>query len=182
MRVLTLDNQKFVRHCKALEDKCICFEPDLIVGIANGGVRVAEKMFKTLPHCKILLQRPSTKVKNRRLFRYIAVLPAKVLDLMRMGESLLLQRFHPKKNVRVNLSQELKSTIAKAHNILIVDDAVDSGVTLKAIVNAVRQAAPDSLIKSAVITVTTKSPVIMPDFYIYNNRTLIRFPWSKDKK
>lgn len=67
-----------------------------------------------------------------------------------------------------------------AQNILIVDDAVDSGATLLAVVEAVRIDMPGAEVRSAVITQTTPSPVITPDYTLYNNRTLIRFPWSMD--
>ena len=32
----------------------------------------------------------------------------------------------------------------------------------------------------AVVTVTSVKPLIMPDYFLYNNRTLVRFPWSID--
>ena len=67
--------------------------------------------------------------------------------------------------------------------ILIVDDACDSGSTLRAVMDAVRKISPERVvIKTAVITTTTYRPVVSPDFSLYRNRTLIRFPWSKDMK
>jgi hypoxanthine phosphoribosyltransferase len=64
--------------------------------------------------------------------------------------------------------------------VLVVDDAVDSGATLIAVLDAVYKAAGSSKVRSAAITVTTENPMVMPDYYLYHDETLIRFPWSID--
>lgn len=64
--------------------------------------------------------------------------------------------------------------------VLIVDDAVDSGATLKAVVDKFKTVFPDKEIKTAAITVTGKKVMYYPDFCVYNNGTLIRTPWSID--
>ncbi len=69
----------------------------------------------------------------------------------------------------------------RARKILVVDDAVDSGYTLSHVLEAVKAVLPAGAeVRSAVITVTTDDPLVMPDFYLYNDKTLVRFPWAMD--
>ncbi|MBC7799187.1 MAG: hypothetical protein H7Z10_01075, partial [Gemmatimonadaceae bacterium] len=64
--------------------------------------------------------------------------------------------------------------------VLIVDDAVDSGATLAAVLAEVRRLAPPGArIETAAITVTTAAPIATPDHALFN-RQLCRFPWSMD--
>jgi hypoxanthine phosphoribosyltransferase len=66
--------------------------------------------------------------------------------------------------------------------ILVVDDAVDSGRTLEVVLRWLRGRCPDAEVRSAVLTVTTPRPLLIPDFYLYYPDVLIRFPWSLDNK
>ena len=70
----------------------------------------------------------------------------------------------------------------RKRKVLLVDDAIDSGATLLLIKQYLLNEFPDIDVKIAVITVTTRHPLVMADYYRYNNRTLIRFPWSNDIK
>ena len=86
---------------------------------------------------------------------------------------------------KVNIGKARKVILPELRgfrSILIVDDAVDSGKTLKTIVDEVRKKYLTAEIKTAVITVTTKQPIILPDYYLFYNHTLIRFPWSADSR
>lgn len=64
--------------------------------------------------------------------------------------------------------------------LLVVDDAVDSGVTLATVLNVLRALCPAGTeIRSAVVTVTLDGPLIQPDFALHRG-ILCRFPWSFD--
>ena len=64
--------------------------------------------------------------------------------------------------------------------VLVVDDAVDSGVTLDTVFRSLRETAPpDTEVRAAVVTVTLDRPLIEPDFTLYRG-VLCRFPWSFD--
>ena len=78
------------------------------------------------------------------------------------------------------LRERLRSGAGKS--VLVVDDAVDSGNTLLSVVKGIRIAAPDAEVHNAVMTQTFPKPVIEPDVALWNDGTLIRFPWSKDAK
>jgi hypothetical protein len=53
---------------------------------------------------------------------------------------------------------------------------------VRGIVDAILAANPRARVKVLAITVTTTSPMIMADYYIYYDSVLVRFPWSKDYK
>lgn len=184
MKVITLDQTKFTAECRRLADEVISsgFKPDLIVGIRTGGEYVAREVMQAFPDARLAiveLQRPSTRSKS--LFRsLLRRLPRRVLDIMRMAEAQLLA-LKPKGCVPdIALPQGLVGDGVR--KILVVDDAVDSGVTLSVIVKAIRREHPAATVRTSVITVTTLRPLIRPDHSLYNNRTLIRFPWSMDMK
>ena len=76
----------------------------------------------------------------------------------------------------------LKKMLSEKENkkILIIDDAIDSGDTLSAIVETLKKTNPKAKVATAVLTETTKNPAIRADYTLYRNQTLIRFPWSND--
>ena len=66
-------------------------------------------------------------------------------------------------------------------NILIIDDAIDTGKTMFIVKSNLNKLFPNAQIKNAVISWTIESSIIKPDYYLFKN-VLVRFPWSKDYK
>lgn len=184
MKVITLDGQNFTHACRDLAREVAAsgFAPAIIIGIRTGGEYVAREFAPFFPASQLAiieLQRPATSAKS--LFRsLLASLPLPVLDFMRMAESRVLSLLPRRSVPRINLPASLASALPGS--LLVVDDAADSGVTLRAVTDALRRERPDADIRTAVLTVTTPLPAIRPDFALYRNRTLIRFPWSLDQK
>lgn len=178
--VITLDKQSFGEVCLRLQRlvQQSGFKPDLVLSIATGGVYVGEKLFAGADHLSVRLQRPGTRAKTPLLKDMMKHLPVGVLNAMRITEASLLDLM-PKRVVDP-ATVTLPSEVARYKNILIADDAVDSGATMLAVRDAVAAMAPGTRIATAAITVTTLKPLIKPDFAIFNNLTLIRFPWSLD--
>lgn len=179
MKVVTLDTKALSAACLRLEEAARGFAPDLIVGIATGGDEVARRMFGDLPHTSVRCRRPGSETKdgNPRLFGFIRRLPRPVRDLMRIAEAHWLAARGTRAEERaVEVSPEAAGAIARASRILVVDDAADSGATLAAVLRAIGPKA----VAVAVLTVTTPDPAVRPDYTLYDNRTLLRFPWSKD--
>ena len=177
MKVLTLDNESFGTACvglqKAVEDAR--FVPDMVLGIESGGRYVAEKVFTDVPHCYVTLRRPSTAAKTGLMRRLVRKLPRAVNDALRILESRMLMLRHAKP---IAFSGTLPAAVTAATHILVVDDAVDSGVTMRSIQDAVKAYNPSACVECAAITVTTRRPLVTPKFHLYN--CLIRFPWSAD--
>lgn len=181
MKVITFDNKDLENHAASLAEMARGFKPDLIIGIITGGAVLGCMMKDKFPeasYIEIGNQRAGTKAK-KYLHNILKRLPRFITDSLRIIES----KYLSKKRIeikRIELADDLKCKIRDAQRILIVDDAVDSGATLSGVVNAVRGANRDAEIKTATITITTSSPIIIPDYFIYNSNILIRFPWSND--
>ncbi len=185
MKVVTLDPAGFTAACRRLAEtvRADGYAPRLIVGIRNGGGYVAEEMAPLFPDSMLAfveLRRPSSARKGRGLGRLLSRLPRRVLDLLRMAEARLLALRPRPSCPRIEILSELRRQLPG--QVLVVDDAVDSGITMQAVVEALRRARPDVEVRAAVITVTTGRPSVSPDYTLYNNHTLIRFPWSIDMK
>ena len=181
MRVLTLTPDIFREHCLRLQAEAELFCPDLIVTIARGGDFVGELMFPEVTHISVKRQRPSTETKQDLgyLAKFIRTLPVCLRNAIRITESACTSAGkHPA--APLSLGNKETNIISKASRILVVDDAVDSGATLAAVIDAINTIPGDRTVASAAITVTKRNPLISPDYTLYNNRTLVRFPWSMD--
>lgn len=178
-RVVTLDNTALAEVCARLERSVLSsgFRPEVILSIATGGVKVGELMFKKLPHLTTKLQRPTTKAKKSLVKNIVKRLPRPIQDAMRVAEAGILELAPTRP---ADSSQVILPPLEGFKRILVVDDAVDSGVTLEAVLSAVKQTAEEAIVLSAAITVTTRQPLVTPEYAIFNNLTLIRFPWSMD--
>lgn len=169
------------------------YQPSLIVGIRTGGLVVAEAMAghasAALPVLPVTSRRASTDAKSRLplLRATLAALPRPAVDLLRRVEHRLFiaprgsrprPQFiddHEVAEISRWLSQQ-----APPRRVLVVDDAVDSGVTLATVLQHLSAACPsDTEIRSAVITQTLERPLTRPD-YVLMEGTLCRFPWSFD--
>lgn len=193
--VKTIDNIGLQDASNALSSLILQnFVPDIIIGIRTGGYVIAEIMAKELQQKPLLLaisrQRNGTqkKTKVKYLKKILSLLPYKVTDYLRIIEHKYLhskpaaahQSFSPNIDELATLRGALRTR--ENYKILIVDDAIDSGETMKAVLDVVRaEASSASVIKTAAITVTTDSPLVQPDYALYRH-VLCRLPWSFDYK
>ena len=197
MQVLTLDSAAFDHHAAKLakmveEDSADRF--DAIVAVRRGGAFVCDAFCRHFPKSRyetrydVTLQRPSTKRKTGTLSLILKRLPLPLLDLMRMGESIMLTLRKKIKTSSETPSVEIPESLGHILNeidsprILLIDDAIDSGDTLFAIAKTLRETNEKAIVRIAVMTETTSNPRIRADYSLYRNKTLIRFPWSNDYK
>jgi hypoxanthine phosphoribosyltransferase len=184
MEVITLNHKAFVEKCAELNSK-LDFQPDMIVGILNGGGYVV-KEFHGIEFKLVKLQRDNW-LKNHFLVKFLLkLLPYAISNKLRRIESkkarqsvqtidlnVLKQRI-----VEFKIDNDLKD---KINNILIVDDAIDTGKTMFVVKNSLTKLFSNATIKIAVISWTIEESIIKPDYCLFKN-TLVRFPWSKDYK
>lgn len=180
-RVVTFSTESLDSACKRLEQLVAStgYEPDCVLGIKTGGWEVAKLMWVGRRHEFVTVQRPSTKNKGALFTKLMRCLPYPVLDFLRKLEARILSLRKPSK---VAAEEILLPDLSGVERLIIIDDAVDSGSTLKSVFDAVREALPHADVLSAVITLTRRDAIFKPDFALYNDQTLIRFPWSKDYK
>jgi len=190
----TLDAPRFAAACASLMQQAIDrYGPDLLVGVRTGGLVVAEAMADSVQHrirvMPLTCRRASTAAKSRfkLLPAILAALPQPAVDGMRWLEHRLLSALRRRKaapqeidHVEAMAIGEYLNAHPEARRVLVVDDAVDSGVTLATVLRLLREAAPDGTeLRSAVVTVTLEQPLVEPDITLYRG-VLCRFPWSFD--
>jgi len=190
MEFINLFGNDFDNACKELRilvEKT--YHPDMIVGIATGGAVVLSKMgyendIKTLV---IKKQRPFTRTKEKYKFHsWLPYLPEKINNLLRMIELGFNEYQFNKSTIKNKNSDKVVilsgniDELYESKKILIVDDSVDSGSTLKSCMEYICTKVPETAeIRTASINVTFKYPEITPTYSLYN-RTIVRYPWAND--
>lgn len=162
-------------------------EQVLVVGIASGGAVIAEEVNRELEGTGIenrifmvKCQRPSSKIKTSYLARLalniMATLPQFVSNLSRQLEHAVLSKTR-NKNREVFIDRD--ASLVSPDIVVLVDDAVDSGYSMKAVFDYLSCRFANAKIVSSAYVVTQDDPVFMPEFY-YKKSELVRFPWSSD--
>jgi len=177
-KVITLSAASFKEECARLSKTCEIYGVDVVLGIESGGKYVAEQILPGLPHCSIALRRPSTDMKGGLITKVLQRLPRKVADVLRVIEARMLEMRGAR---TIHYDGPMPEELSGANSVLVVDDAVDSGATMMAVLEAVRGYCPGAVVHTAAIVVTTANPMIKPDVTLYED-VLIRFPWSKDSR
>ncbi|MBQ9077302.1 MAG: hypothetical protein IJY31_05605 [Muribaculaceae bacterium] len=196
MRVVTLRQKEFEQACFRLaKDVALEYSPDVVIGILTGGGYLGRIIYDVLNddgtkmYVEAEAHRPGHVVRSGGAVKKIlAIMPRRILDLLRMLESRLLEWHYSVKSpeardVSINMPENVHDRLlAGGCRILVVDDAIDSGGTMASVKDFLAGEYPGNEIKTAVITVTTASPVVEADFSLYCDRVLVRFPWSNDMK
>ena len=175
---------------ESLRDDCVDwaekikkeFQPDLIVYIAKGGYLIG-KAFQEVFNCRMIgvdATRKGNKIKEL-LTPILTHLPKKLLNIARSVEMRSgVHNQHSERSVVFHDCDEVD--MDSVEKILIVDDAVDTGYSLKAVAEKVREKYPNAKIKRAALNVWKQSEeVVQCDFHKYCD-TILRTPMSKDSK
>jgi hypoxanthine phosphoribosyltransferase len=187
MKVIDLLNGDLENACIRLS-KQIDRQFDLVIGIAEGGRFVAECLAKelNLPILFVKKQRPFTE-KKRKLGKILPFFPQFLKNMFRIMEGIFYEwSFDGKwkdesKNV-VFVSQHVDVLYApEIQNVLLVDDSIDRGATVKDCMQFLLNCRNDLSIHVAVLTQTFKRPLYDADYKLYSS-VLIRYPWSSDVK
>jgi hypoxanthine phosphoribosyltransferase len=190
----TLHQSAFEAACAELMRQVEAhFQPTLIVGIRSGGLIVAQSMADSAQQgvdvLPVTSRRSSTAAKERVPFMgaILKMLPRPAVDALRRIEHRWMtagraRRSHEQwvdmREVET-VAQRLQSMLAP-RRLLVVDDAVDSGVTFAAVMQRLKAACPHGTeFHAAAITQTMSHPLLVPDDVLYHG-ALCRFPWSFD--
>lgn len=195
--VRTLTDAAFGAACAELMAQVErTYAPSLLVGVRTGGLVVAEKMACVVPSlptgipvAPLTCRRAATIAKARlpMLGQALSALPRSVTDALRIAELRLSAGRRRARAPTQAVDQAEADAIATyvragppGQRLLVVDDAVDSGVTLCAVLRVLRGLCPeDTEIRSAAVTVTLDRPLVEPDFALHRG-VLCRFPWALD--
>ncbi len=188
--VLTLSKAQFSEACISLGKKIIKIgEPDLVVVVPRAGIFIWNELsiqpdFIGVKAVQLRTQRPFTKHKGKRVVKWILTrLPRKANNFLRHLETTareLKYLFSTSIESRaIDCNKETLNAIIAAEKIVVIDDAIDSGVSIKSIIDFISLNNPLAAVHVAVITTTFRNPAVSADVSLYD-RTIIRFPWAED--
>lgn len=194
MKVINLLDNDFNEACHKLARLVKTdYSPDVLIGVLTGGGVVARAMLDKFDkpgfkpaYLEYKVQRNLTTKKEKiGLRKLLVLLPSFMVKLLINVEVQFLElkskirspQRHISKELHLSLKDQFQNCGAK--EILIVDDCIDTGATLKTLIDTIKQINSNLIIRVAVITVTHNKPVITPDYQLFS-RTICRFPWSME--
>ena len=184
--------QKIELNRKELENVCNSwarrisesYQPDLIIYIAKGGYLIGREMRDVfnVPMIGIGTSRDGNNFKEK-IGPFIAMLPNFVRNILISIE--MKSNKHGKNTERhVHFLDDIeeKIDVKTIKSILVAEDSVDTGHSLKQSLEEIKKVFPDAEIKVASLNVWDKSKdIVSVDYSLYQN-TLIKAPMSKDSK
>ncbi|MGN8759521.1 phosphoribosyltransferase family protein [Acidaminococcus fermentans] len=160
------------------------YHPDLVIYVARGGYLIGQDIanYFKVPAVGIYAQRKGNKLKES-LKDILKCLPRPITKMLREIElNSGVHRAIPERKVFWDADYSNSKEVIQAQKILIVDDSVDTGYSMKALIPTIKQTTQAGMIKIAAINVWTKSQdVIHTDYFNYKD-TIIVTPMSNDSK
>lgn len=184
MNCFELSIHNFEEECRNwAEEIKTSYEPDIVIYIAKAGYLIGKTMSEVygVPLLGIVAMRKGNKLKSV-VGPLFSLLPCCIRN--KLIEIELSSGFHKMDSERhVEFISDIDGfPVKEIRNILIVDDSVDTGYTLKAVKEAVQKYFTEAIIRTAGFNVWDKSKeVITTDFALFSN-TIIKAPMSKDSK
>lgn len=176
------------------------FAPSFVVAVLKGGASPAQLMLRELSSAGIhvvLAEVPSSRTGLDRLKPFKAAIaplaPLWALNRLRRIEHRVQTtvisritgaRTQPPNAMIASVFADIASRAiaTPASPILIVDDAVDSGMTVRRLIEAAQsKGLSRACIKIVALTATTAAAEAIVD-YVHYRRVLCRFPWSVDSR
>ena len=158
------------------------FDYDLVIFIAKGSYLIGKTIadYKNVPLLEIKAVRQGNSLKNK-LKNVLKILPKPVKKVLRNIE--VKSDVHTK-----NVSRKIESNeknwnkYLDKKRIVLVDDSVDTGNSMKQCAQTIKKYFKDSEVKIVALNFLEKSKqVIDVDFALYNDK-LLEGPWSNDSK
>jgi phosphoribosylpyrophosphate synthetase len=155
------------------------FDDCIVLSISSGGTAIFNELKTGHPHISVNCRRPSSSSGLKKLFVKLARnLPEPFRNVLRFLEHKLLMSFESgRREVRFEESDIVR--IKSYGKIVVLDDAIDTGATMKSVIDALRAAGWDGRILTVVFAWTNVRSLVRPDFW-YKESVLVKFPWSHD--
>lgn len=153
---------------------------DLVIFIAKGSFYIGKDLaeFNDANLLEIFAKRKGGKLK-KVISPFLKIIPKKFKKFLRDKE--FNSNYHEKnkdRNISFNVEQWKKCK--KCEKILLVDDSVDTGYSIKFAKEAIEKFFTKSIVKVAAINYFTKSEKIVNVDYFLHKDTLLIGPWSND--
>lgn len=155
---------------------------DLVIFIAKGSYTIGKKLSElgNCPLLEIKATRKGNKLK-KIISPFLKLIPKKIKMYLRNKE--VKSNVH-EKNIERNVIYNVEkwSKYKECKNIILVDDSVDTGYSIKACNEEIERFFPNSNIKVAAFNYFEKSEnIIKVDYSIYKEM-MMNGPWSNDSK
>ncbi len=155
---------------------------DLVIFIAKGSYTIGKKLSElgNCPLLEIKATRKGNKLK-KIISPFLKLIPKKIKMYLRNKE--VKSNVH-EKNIERNVIYNVEkwSKYKECKNIILVDDSVDTGYSIKACKEEIERFFPNSNIKVAAFNYFEKSEnIIKVDYSIYKEM-MMNGPWSNDSK
>lgn len=182
MKCLTLSIEAVRKDCLKLasEIERTNFKPDCVIYIKSGGYLIGKECanYFNIHLSGIRISREGNHVKLKLSF-ILKKMPQFVRVALRVLE--FKSGIHRRKNIR--LVTEVDDNLINGKNVLLVDDSIDTGNTIKAAIDFLKKSYGDNInLKVAGLNKFKLSEkLVNTDYYIHED-SLIICPWSKDSK
>jgi hypothetical protein len=175
MNVITADWEEIRRYFLPLLS---AFGDSVVLSIGAGGTAIFNELKTDRPHISVSCRRPSSHSGMKRALVTLARrLPEPFRNFFRRIEHRFLMSFEPAVR-EVGLKDDDMARIRRFNKAVILDDAVDTGATMKSVIDALRNAGYRGRIITIVYAWTNAKSLVQPDFW-YKESVLVKFPWSR---
>ena len=158
------------------------FKYDLVVFVAKGSYSIGKKLseLNDCPLIEINATRKGNKLK-KILAPFLKIIPKKIKIVLRKKE--FNSNVHEANSERkVVYNKDIWKLYKDCKKILLIDDSIDTGYSIKSCEEVLKSFFPDSVVKIAGLNFFEKSSTIVHvDYYIFKN-TMLNGPWSNDSK
>lgn len=164
-------------------DIALEFKPDVIIYVARGAFLIGKSMSEALdvPLIAVGTERKGNQIKEK-VAPILGMLPRIVCNFLRSLEVKTNVHGKVKKREVHFLDDITYLKNAGVKNLLIIDDSVDTGNSIKAVKELVTSKFPESTTKLAALNVMSQSKsIITVDFSVYKD-AMLRTPMSKDSR
>lgn len=171
----------YIESLKLAKIIAVEYKPDLVAYLARGGYLIgnAVSSYFSVPMVEISKHHKSNIVKNQSC---LSKLPFHMKSILRAIEIKLRLAKHTsvlKNDAAFTCRYRIPTT---ANKVLLVDDSVDTGASVRAAIVLLKDKYPNAEIKIATFNVFDKSTVLTPiDWSLYRN-TLMSMPTSRDNR
>lgn len=156
------------------------FRPEIVIFVAKGSYYIGDEISKyfNTPLIEIKAERQKGKLK-KIVAPLLKIIPSSIKKVLREFE--VKSNIHKKNSERkVRLDEKALKELLKYKKVLLVDDSIDTGNTIKKIIKYLEKYNLE--IKAASLNIFSISEeVIEIDYYNYRD-TLLNGPWSNDSK
>ena len=183
MELLELSKKSLIEKNKKLYKNIIKdYNYDLVVFVARGSYLIGKDLseLNNTPLLEIFATRKGGKFK-KIISPILRIIPKGIKNILRKKE--FNSNYHEKNNERnIRFDENIWKKYKNSKKILLVDDSVDTGYSIKYAKEQIEKFFENSEVKVAAINYFEKSKkVVKTDFYLYKEKMLLG-PWSNDSK